>query len=181
MTTDPTAGPVRGRPCDHASVGVLISSPTGFLMFERATPPAGIAPVAGHLDHHGTPEQAAHAEATEEVGLTVTHLNLVLNEWRPNRCRRTPTREVGHHWWVFHAQATGNLNPSPREVHAPRWLRPEQLQHHAQRTADHAAGRINRHDFEQHPGLEPVWVRFLHTLRLITLPRADLENIDALV
>lgn len=78
--TAPDTSSSAERFCDHASVGVLISSPDGLLVFERATPPAGIAPVAGHLDRHGGPEAAAHAEVTEEVGLTVTHLHLLLKQ-----------------------------------------------------------------------------------------------------
>ncbi|GLW26499.1 hypothetical protein Mame01_65410 [Microbispora amethystogenes] len=105
--------------CDHTSVGVLISSPAGLLMFERGTPPTGIAPVAGHIDQHGSPEQAAIAEVAEEVGLAVTHLDLLLTAWRLNRCRRSISGEAGHRWWIYQAQATGPLRPSSREVRAP--------------------------------------------------------------
>ncbi|MFE7043431.1 NUDIX hydrolase [Streptomyces atratus] len=166
--------------CDHTSVGVLISSPSGLLLFERATPPAGLAPVAGHVDQHGGPEQAAHNEVAEEVGLTVTYLHPLLEQWRPNRCRRTPTGPVGHQWWIFQAQASGSLRPSPREVRAPRWINPDQLQQHALRTAAYANGHLSREEFEREPGLEPVWCRFLHTLQLLTLPLAVLDRIDTL-
>ncbi|MEU5898752.1 NUDIX hydrolase [Streptomyces venezuelae] len=167
--------------CDHASVGVLISSPSGLLVFERATPPAGIAPVAGHVDEHGGPEQAARAEVTEEVGLTVTHLHPLLNQWRPNHCRRTPIGPVGHRWWIFQAEVSGTLRPSPREVSAPRWLRPTRLRQYAARTAAYANGHLNREEFEQEPGLEPVWCRFLHDLDLVTLATADLDRIEAVL
>ncbi|MFE3517574.1 NUDIX hydrolase [Streptomyces sp. NPDC059166] len=105
--------------CDHTSVGVLIPGPEGLLMFERATPPTGLAPVAGHIDQHGSPEQAARSEVAEEVGLTVTRLHPLLTQWRPNRCRRTPTGPVGHQWWILQAEVRGTLRPSAREVHAP--------------------------------------------------------------
>lgn len=60
------------KPCDHMSVGVLIQNDAGeYLMFERATAPAWIAPPAGHVDDHGEAEDAARAEMSEEVGLTV--------------------------------------------------------------------------------------------------------------
>ncbi|MDP5315320.1 NUDIX hydrolase [Streptomyces poriferorum] len=168
--------------CDHASVGVLISSPNGLLLvFDRATPPAGIAPVAGHVVEHGGPEQAARGEVTEEVGLAVTHLHLLLNQWRPNRCRRTSSGPVGHHWWVFQAEVAGSLRPSPREVRAPRWIHPDRLQQHALRTAAYANGCLSREVFEREPGLEPVWCRFLHDLELITLPSADLDRIEAVL
>jgi 8-oxo-dGTP pyrophosphatase MutT (NUDIX family) len=169
------------RLCDHASVGVLISSPIGLLVFERATPPAGIAPVAGHVDQHGGPEQAARNEVTEEVGLTVTHLRLLLDQWRPNQCRRTPSGPVGHYWWIFQAEVAGSLCPSAREVRAPRWIHLDQLQQCALRTAVYANGCLDRLKFEHEPGLEPVWCRFLHDLKLIALPAADLDRIEAVL
>lgn len=179
-----TARPGTGEDhCDHTSVGVLLSSPAGLLVFERATPPAGLAPVAGHLDQHGSPEQAAQAEVAEEVGLTATHLHLhlLLDTWRPNRCRRTPTGPVGHRWWVFEAQATGPLRPSAREVRAPRWIHPGQLQSCALRTAAYAQGHLSEQAFEREPGLVPVWVRFLTDLQLVTLPDDALAQIDTVL
>ncbi|MGW5927229.1 NUDIX hydrolase [Streptomyces anulatus] len=165
--------------CDHTSVGVLIHSGQGLLMFERATPPWGIAPVAGHIDEHGGPEQAAVAETREEVGLDITRLQLVHTQWRPNSCRRTPTGPVGHHWSVFHAEASGTLQPSPREARSPRWMTPEALHQAARRTAAYAGGELRREDWEQMPGLEPVWCGILNALGLITLAQADLARIEA--
>ncbi|MFJ8969647.1 MULTISPECIES: NUDIX hydrolase [Streptomyces] len=167
--------------CDHASVGVMISSPSGLLVFKRATPPAGMALVAGHVDEHGGPEQAARDEVTEEVGLNVTRLHLLLDQWRPNRCRRTPSGPVGHHWWIFQAEVSGSLCPSPREIRAPRWIHPDQLQQHALRTAAYANGAVNHEEFEREPGLEPVWCRFLHDLELVTLSPAALDRIEAVL
>ncbi|MBO4269181.1 NUDIX hydrolase [Microbispora hainanensis] len=167
--------------CDRTSVGVLISSPAGLLMFERGTPPPGIAPVAGHIDQHGSPEQAAIAEVAEEVGMAVTHLDLLLTAWRLNRCRRSISGEVGHRWWIYQAQTTGPLRPSAREVRAPRWIHPDQLQRYAQRTAAYATGHISEPEFREQPGLTPVWARFLHDLRLLTLPYDVLAQIDKII
>ncbi|KAB7835540.1 NUDIX hydrolase [Streptomyces mobaraensis] len=167
--------------CDHTSVGVLISSRQGLLVFCRATPPVGIAPVAGHIDRHGGPEQAARNEVAEEVGFTVTGLRLLLTQWQPNRCRRTPIGPTGHQWWIFHAQVTGSLLPSPTEVRAPHWVHPDRLQHYALRTAAYADGRMSSRAFEHEPGLAPVWCHFLHTLQLISLPSHVLDRIGAVL
>ncbi|QOV47767.1 NUDIX hydrolase [Streptomyces chromofuscus] len=183
MTALPAStGHDSGTPCcDHTSVGVLLASPAGLLVFERATPPAGIAPVAGHVDQHGSPEQAARTEVAEEVGLTVTHLHLLLSQWRPNRCCRPSDDTVGHRWWIYQAQASGPIRPSAREVRAPRWIHPDQLQHHARRTVAYAEGHLSKEEFTNQPGLAPVWVRFLHELQLVTLDDDTLNLIDAVI
>ncbi|MET9431718.1 NUDIX hydrolase [Streptomyces sp. NPDC003036] len=180
MTT-PANSPAGVSYCDHTSVGVLVSGPQGLLLFERATPPAGLAPVAGHIDQHGSPQQAARNEVAEEVGLTVTHLHPLLTQWRPNRCRRTPTSTVGHQWWIFQAEVCGDLRPSAEEVRAPQWVHPDQLQHAALRTVDYATGHLTRTEFEHRPGLEPVWCHFLHALQLIALPPSALDRIDTVL
>ncbi|MEU5995236.1 NUDIX hydrolase [Spirillospora sp. NPDC047418] len=177
MNTTPSSntGPSR---CDHTSVGVLITSTAGLLVFDRATPPLGVAPVAGHIDQHGSPEQAARQETAEEVELAVTHLHLLLHQWRPNRCRRPTSQPPGHDWWIYQARTSGPLRPSAREVHAPRWTRPDQLQQLALRTAAYANGNINEHEFTERPGLQPVWVGFLHDLRLVTVDDTSQTRIE---
>lgn len=160
---------------------MLIASPAGLLVFERATPPAGIAPVAGHVDRHGGPEQAARTEVAEEVGLTVTHLHLLLTAWRSNRCRRLTTGAVGHHWWIYEARAAGLIRPSAREVRGPRWIHPDQLQQHTHRTVAYAESHLSEPEFAAQPGLAPVWVRFLHELQLVTLPDDTLNQIDTVI
>jgi 8-oxo-dGTP pyrophosphatase MutT (NUDIX family) len=177
-TPSPTGSGGKTKYCDHAAVGVLISSLAGLLVFERARPPAGIAPVAGHVDQHGGPEQAARNEVAEEVGLTVTSLHLLTTVWRPNRCRRPTSARVGHHWSVYRAEVSGRIRPSAEEVRAPRWLSPDQLQQYAHRTAAYAEGQLSEEQFTAEPGLEPVWVRFLHELEFVTLPDDALSLIE---
>ena len=59
--------------CDNKSVGVIIQNPEGEVaLLRRAKFPVGMAPVAGHVDEHGSPEQAAIDEAAEEVGLHIS-------------------------------------------------------------------------------------------------------------
>lgn len=174
--------PVPGtRVCDHTSVGVLIAEARGLLLFERATPPVGIAPVAGHVDDHGDAEQAARNEVREELGLTVTSVHLLIEQWRPNHCRRTSADPAGHQWSVFQARFSGELRPSAREVRAPRWVPMDQVQQLAMRTAALADGRLNETTFRQAPGIEPVWCGFLQTLDVITVPKPALARIEALL
>ncbi|MEU7838393.1 MULTISPECIES: NUDIX hydrolase [unclassified Nonomuraea] len=139
-----------------------------------------MAPVAGHIDAHGGPEQAATAEVTEEVGLTVTRLHLLHQGWRSNRCRRPTGGTVGHQWTIFETQTSGQLHPSAREVRAPRWVHPDELQQYAQRTAAFA-GQITAAESAARPGLEPVWVRFLHDLQLVAMPGEALDRIDDVI
>lgn len=160
---------------------MLITGAAGLLVFERATPPTGLAPVAGHVNEHGGPEHAARAEVSEEVGLTVTHLHPLLTQWCPNRCGRTPTGPVGHQWWIFHAEVGGVLRPSAAEVRAPRWIGTEELQLAALRTVAYAEGHVDRTEFERRPGLVPVWCHFLHALRRIELSPAALARIDTVL
>nr|WP_012954664.1 NUDIX hydrolase [Nocardiopsis sp. 90127]ABD48740.1 pSQ10.17c [Nocardiopsis sp. 90127] len=172
------------KTCCKTSVGVLIFSAdrTELLMIERGTLPAGIAPVAGHGDlttEHPTFEAAARAEVREEVGLEVTGLTrLPVGGYHPGRCRRPGS--TGHKWEVFEATVTGELAASEREVRRAGWWSLGDLQHLAERTADHAAGLITADDFALTPGLEPVWCHWLHELGYIDLPAVDLDAIEAL-
>ncbi|MFC4906613.1 NUDIX domain-containing protein [Actinomadura gamaensis] len=177
MTTD--SSPPR---CDNASVGVIITGPAGFLMFDRATFPAGTAPVAGHVfDAHDGYTDAAAAEVEEELGLSVTSLELVTGGWRANRCRRTPgPRGIGHHWQVFVAEVAGTLSPSPRETRNARWLHINQVQDLATRTADYAAGRLPATEYRCAGGMEPVWLRWFCDLGGIRVRPDDLTAVDAL-
>lgn len=168
--------------CDNTSVGVVITNAYGdFLLFERAMFLPGIAPVAGHVDTHGTARQAAEAEVREEVGLTVVTLTETVTGWRSNRCRRRPgPRGTGHQWTVFHATVTGELAPSERETRNARWIPAGQLQALADRTSAYACGRVADGDFVARPGLEPVWVRWLWEPGAITLRPDELILIDHL-
>lgn len=163
--------------CDNASVGVVIESAGRVLLLTRAKPPAGIAPPAGHVDDHGSPDQAARAEVAEEVGLTVTGLSKVLTGWRDNVCRRRTTGRVGHQWTIYRAQATGQLRPSRDETRGARWYSRAEVQRLADRTAAYAQGEVSEADWQRRPGLEPVWCHWLHELRLVRLSGTDLRRI----
>ncbi|MFC3981410.1 NUDIX hydrolase [Streptosporangium jomthongense] len=168
--------------CDRYSVGVLITSQDRYLMFERATPPVGIAPVAGHVDDHGIPADAARAEVFEEVGLTVDSLSLVTSGWRPNRCRRpVPAGGLpGHYWTIFQAQVSGTLNSSAREARNARWLDRPEIQRLAARTVSYAYGAISAAEFSAAPGLEPVWLEWLHEAGIVEVTDDALTRVEDL-
>jgi len=106
--------------CDHTSVGVLIFNDKGeLLLIDRGTFPFGMAPVAGHVDQHASYEDAAVAEALEEVGLEITDLRLVAEGRRENPCRRV--NGSWHYWKVYKARATGVVQLNRREATRAEW------------------------------------------------------------
>lgn len=167
--------------CDNASAGVLIRRDGRYLTLTRVRPPAGVAPVAGHIDEHGNPMAAARAEVAEEVGLTVVALaRVITGRWRTNVCRRHPgPLGLGHKWTVYLAEVTGDLNPDEREARDLAWYSPAQLQILADHTTRYAQGHLSEEAFTARPGLEPVWAEFLAELHIIDLRPAELAAIDA--
>lgn len=169
--------------CDNASVGVLIFDGEGrLLMLHRAHPPIGIAPVAGHVfDEHEGYMEAAQAEVEEEVGLTVTSLELLgVGGWRPNKCGATDpgsdSRGVGHQWQIFRAEVTGEPHATD-EAKSIAMVGAARLQALAERTALYARREITQEQFGKQPGLEPVWCDFLSRLDMIDVPSTDLSLI----
>ncbi|SNT60642.1 NUDIX domain-containing protein [Streptosporangium subroseum] len=178
--TPPLTCPPATAQCDNRSVGVIIQRDDGqYLMFDRATFPAGVAGAAGHIDDHGDGADAARAEVAEELGLTATSLTLELTAWRSNRCRRLPGQAgVGHQWELYRAEVSGTLNPSVRETRNVRWLRDVELQELADQTAAYAAGLMTDEEFAKDPGIEPVWVAWLQAAGIISMSAEELSLID---
>ncbi|GGT67501.1 NUDIX hydrolase [Streptomyces atratus] len=170
------------KACDNTSVGIVITDHQGlYLMFDRATFPSGTAPAAGHIDDHGTAEDAARAEVEEELGLTVTGLTHVTGWWRGNRCRRLPgARGTGHDWTIYQATVTGDLTPSTRETTNVRWIAPDALQELADRTVAYAQGHLTDAEFAAAPGIEPVWMQWLANIAAIHISPDDLLRVDQL-
>jgi len=160
--------------CDNTSVGVIIADGYGnYLLFDRNTFPPGTAPPAGHVDGHGSYEDAARAEVQEETGLTVISLAYITGGWRDNKCRRAPgPAGTGHEWRVYLATVAGDLDPSPRETRNARWLNRDDMQSLACQTAWHAQG------LRDEPGIEPVWVQWLADSGLVVMHPHSLAQID---
>jgi len=103
------------------------------LLIERARPPYGFAPPAGHVDDSPTFEAAAQRELKEEVGLDVSTLRLVAEGRRENPGRRPGG--TWHYWRVYDAgEANGDLRPSPDETKQASWFGPKELQFLADRS-----------------------------------------------
>jgi 8-oxo-dGTP pyrophosphatase MutT (NUDIX family) len=154
--------------CDNKSVGVIIKNADGsFAFLERKLFPVGIAPPAGHVDDHGSFEQAAIDEVNEELGLVITRGNLrttAINKRRINN----PCRRIGgdHHVWSIYEvdQYKGELRPSPYETKGAGWYSARQLQELADRTKAFKAGKVTQSEWEADPGFEEVWLDFLTEL-----------------
>lgn len=159
------------KECDHTSVGVIIrNQESKFALLRRARFPIGIAPPAGHIDEHGTIEQAAIDEVFEELGIAVGGLlrrTTIFGRRVKNRCRR-----LGgdfHRWYLFEAMVErAELRPSPDETEGATWYDQKELQALSNRTKAYRAGEITEEAWMANPGLEEVWVPFLTELGYIT-------------
>ncbi|QVJ00037.1 NUDIX hydrolase [Nocardiopsis eucommiae] len=171
--------------CDGLSVGVLIFDDADrLLMITRAKAPVGIAPVAGHVkDEHPdwTHQDAAVAEADEEVGLKVSPAGLVevYARWRPNRCgAEIPDPSLGHDWRVYRAEEwSGSVTRAEAEVKDVDWYSAERVQELADRTIAYAHGQIEEADWQKSPGLEPVWLDILTKVRRRSDPRQTIIRV----
>ncbi len=151
--------------CDHKSVGVLVWKDGKLLLIERRKPPYGFAPPAGHVDDHGSFENAAKDELKEEVGLDAVKLELLAEGRKNNRCRR----EGGdwHYWRIFNAKAQGEVKASEEETKKFGWYSEEQLKDLAGKTEIFLKGEVSDSEWESSPGLEPVWKDWLSELKII--------------
>lgn len=153
------------KECDHTSVGMLINDKDRILLVERKKPPFGFAPPAGHVDQHGSYEQAARDEVGEEVGLTPTTLTLATEGRKDNPCRR----EGGtwHNWKIYRVETEGELKPSPDETKQARFFTQDELNQLAKRSEKYLAKEISEEEWQQSPGLEPVWYEWLREVEII--------------
>ena len=158
--------------CDNHSVGVILTNENDELaLLTRGRFPIGIAPPAGHIDEHGSPEQAAIDEVMEEVGVRLSleslHKTIIRTRRVENICRR-----IGgdHHvWTIYHAAvAQAELHPDPDETRGAAWYSQDEVQKLADRTRKYRMGVVNQREWVRQPGIEPVWVDFFAELGYIT-------------
>lgn len=189
---------VSHMPCDGRAVGVILTNNGRLLMFEPAAFPAGLAPIARHLDAQDSAVTAAVVETWKDVGLRLRAEDLteVGSGWRPGLCRRIPARQDpdavpagGHHWTTYTAEAGGTLNPDEHEARRPRWMTPVEVAERALQTCRWAAGEVDDEGaFGLAAAMQPLWVRpvaqwFLaNGLARLAAPLATcLDRIDALL
>jgi ADP-ribose pyrophosphatase YjhB (NUDIX family) len=172
------------KTCDHKSVGVVIIDQAGrFLLLTRAKPPAGRAPVAGHVDEHGDFEHAGIVESMEEVGLHVDHLTHLAQGHLPNICRRPPSHAThdGHDWVIYRTYVRDDhgLAFSEDEARGGGWYTAVQLQELAERTILWATGKVSDAGYNENPGLEPVWVHWMTRLGYTRIGPRSMDAIEA--
>lgn len=146
--------------CDHKSVGVILTNDNNEVaLLRRARHPITIAPPAGHIDSHGSPEQAAVEEVREEIGVTIQIESLAKTAIANRRIENVCRRENGnyHYWTVYEARITdAKLYPDPDETNGAMWCSAAALRKLAKRTLDHGGNTAD--------GLELVWVKFMDEL-----------------
>lgn len=157
--------------CDNHSVGVILTNENDELaLLTRGRFPIGIAPPAGHIDGHGSPEQAAIDEVAEEIGVHLSleslHKTIIRHRRVENICRR-----IGgdHHRWTIYQVAVSQIDlyPDPDETQGAAWYSQNEVQNLADRTRDYQSGRVSESGWIKQPGIEPVWVDFLTELGYI--------------
>lgn len=152
--------------CDNRSVGVILTNDNDEMaLLTRGRFPIGIAPPAGHVDGHGSLEQAAIDEVNEELGVLLAIDGLrrtaIADRHVENVCRR-----VGgdHHLWTVYEARVGSavqLEPDPQETKGAKWYPPKTVRALAVRTRQYQLGGVNESEWAIRPGLEPVWVDFI--------------------
>lgn len=136
------------------------------LLIERGKSPFGFAPPAGHVDEHGSFEQAAKDEVREEVGLTPLNLVLIREGRKENKCRR----EGGtwHYWKIYKVEADGGIKRSEEETKQADWFPPDKINSLAQRTEKYLAGRVPEDEWQKSPGIEPVWCEWFKEIGILS-------------
>jgi ADP-ribose pyrophosphatase YjhB (NUDIX family) len=151
--------------CDHKSVGMLIWDDNKLLLIERRKPPYGFAPPAGHIDDHGSFEDAAKVEVKEEVGLDTRSLRVIAEGRKENPCRREDG--TWHYWKIYEVKTEGDITASPDETKQYGWYTKEQIQKLAERTESYVSRKVSEAEWQSSPGMEPVWKEWLSELKIL--------------
>ena len=151
--------------CDHTSVGMIVYKDDKILLIERRKKPFGFAPPAGHIDGDSTFEESAIRELKEEVGLIATKLELLIEGRKENHCRREDG--TWHYWKIYRVEAINDIERSKDETKQVNWFSKDQIIKLVERTREYLQGKISDEEWENNPGLEPVWLEWLEELKII--------------
>ncbi|HCU71187.1 MAG TPA: NUDIX hydrolase [Candidatus Moranbacteria bacterium] len=151
--------------CDHTSVGILAWKEDKLLLIERKKFPFGFAVPAGHMDSDVSYEEAAIRELEEEVGLKSVDLELLIEGRKENPCRR----ENGdwHYWKIYRMETKGEIQRSLDETKQAAYLSIDEIRQLGQRTEKYLVGKISEEEWEDSPGIEPVWYEWFRELKII--------------
>lgn len=151
--------------CDHTSVGMIVEKDGKTLLIERAKFPKGFACPAGHVDEDDSYENSAKRELKEEVGLDATKITLITEKRKENPCRR----EDGswHYWKIYKVEVEGELNRSLDETKKAGWYTKDEIKKLGERTEEYLNGKISEDEWNENPGLEPVWFEWFKELEII--------------
>lgn len=153
------------KDCDNTSVGMFIWKDDLLLLIERKKFPFGYAIPAGHVDEHGSFEDAARIEVEEEVGFEVTNLKLITEGRRENTCRRPGGS--WHYWKVYEAEVKGSLKPSQDETKKTGWYTKDEIRRLAAKTEKYNKGEISDDEWKQSPGLEGNFYDWVKELNIV--------------
>ena len=153
------------KQCDHKSVGMLIQRDGKILLIERKNVPFGFAPPAGHVDEDASFEEAAKRELQEEVGLKSHRMGLMIEGRKNNPCGRSNGR--WHYWKIYESEAEGEVERSDEEAKQVQWCAKNELMALAKKTERYLRREMNDEEWEESPGLEPVWYEWLKELKII--------------
>ncbi len=122
---EPKKGYLPDGTLHHFSAGALIEKDGKYLIIDRVHIPLGFAGPAGHVDEGEAPIESVKREVEEETGLEVTNAEIVREGFIPwNECHRGI---VGHYWYLFKCETTGELKENKREVKSIGWYTPSQI------------------------------------------------------
>lgn len=163
--TNPEMHEAKINVCDNTSVGMFIWKDDKLLLIERKKFPFGFAIPAGHVDSHGSFEDAAKAEVWEEVGLQVTDLKLIIEGRKENICRRPGGS--WHYWKLYETKVEGELKPSQDETKKVAWYTKDEIREMAKKTKKYNNNMISESEWELSPGLERNFCEWVEELKII--------------
>lgn len=108
-----------GKTIHYSAGAIIVNDKNEVLLIDRATPPFGLAGIAGHVDEGEEPERAVVREVEEEIGLKLRKPELLCEEFVDwNWCGGGIT---GHHWHLYTGVVEGKPTIQQDEVKSANW------------------------------------------------------------